>query len=261
MVAQVAGVNLKPIEYKDPKVLAKYVENVLKIKDESYERIFIEELDREYTEVKRSIETKTSLTFPTGKNIMYYNLPMIIKDISKIMRKDMSKQEVLLVVDNKEEALELINITGDIFNFISLIGLYGEEAEEIYEEVLDKMGISIFQPLDIEKTISDYGIIINQSEEPNLNLEKAKGKAIIFDLSISKIFSKVPRHLIINDIMLNLKNLDMKDNPWIASKVSSDIYEGLFIDDVVKYCQISTKNKSYYIEEYINQGMKIKGSL
>lgn len=261
LVAGIVGINLKPIDFREPKALREYLKNIIEINDGSYKRIFIEDINQGDVDIKEVIESETSLSFPTGKEIRYYNIPLIIRDVARIMKVDMSQQEVLLIVDKKEDALDIIDIVRNTFNFISLIGIRGEEAEELYEEVLDKTGISIFQPIDVEKTINNYEVIINQSEFINLNLDRIRKKSIIFDYSIYKPFKEAASQLVIYDVIISLRNLGIERNPWIEDKVCSEVYEGLFEDSRVEYCQISTETNFHHVEDYFNQAIKIKGGL
>ncbi|HLR21246.1 MAG TPA: hypothetical protein VK087_04510 [Tissierellaceae bacterium] len=207
------------------------------------------------------IEKNSNLSFPRGKGIRYYNIPIITKDILKSMDQNILKQELLLIVDSKEDALELIDKINYKFKFISLIGLYGKESKDIYKEVLEDYGISIFQPENLKNNLNNYDVIINTSEKKCLNNMKIKKRAIVFDFSLSRSLQNLERKNIIQDIKLKIKDQDLKENPWIDRVVTADVYEGLFKEEFKEYYQIIIKDdiKDYYLDDYIDKNIKIKG--
>lgn len=261
VAGHIVGINLKDIDYSDSMELEKYIEQVLRIKDESHDKIFIEGFDKKDKYARAIIEDQTSLIFPNGDEIINYNIPIIIRDVFKEMKRDISKQEVLLMVDKKEEAIKLIDSIINDFNFISLIGMDEKEADLVYEEILDKTGVSIIQPLDLEKTIDNYNVLINKLENPTLNWGKLGRKTVVFDLSLSKKIKESCKYLAIHDVKLNSKDLDIKDNIWIKELISSDLYAGLAPSRLEKYSRILVGDNSYYIKDYIEGGTKIKGGL
>lgn len=262
VVAYIVGLNLKTIDYYNTEELRGYVENILKIEKDYHKSIYIEEINFNYSDIKEFIEENTSLNFPDGKEIRYYNIPIIAKDIFEAIEKDISKQEILLIVDNKKDALELINIVKDTFKFISLIGIYGNEAKELSEELLEEYGISIFQPLNLKASLKDYDVIINNSEEKFDYLKEIRKRTIIFDFSKDKVFKDLEKGFVIHDIKLNIKGeYDIGNDHWVDNIISSNLYKGLFRTDLEEYYKISIgrKMKDYYVGEYIDENIKIKG--
>lgn len=258
-IGYIAGINLKSIDYKDEEMLKRYILNILKIKDKNYKEIFIEELEYFNVEIKEEIEKTISMKFPTGKKIKLYNLPIIIEDMARKANKDLLKEEVLIISDNRKEAVELICLLGNIFNFISLLGIVEEEKEEVYREILDSTGISIFQPINIENSLNQYGIIINLSDNLFFDPKEITRKAIVFDFSRYKPFSVLDNNSIIYDINIKVEGLAIGEGLVVRENISSSLYEGLFGKSLRRYCQVVTKYNNLYIDEYINQIIKIKG--
>lgn len=259
-IGNVLGLNLKEIDYSNEEILKEYIREIIDIKEDNYKTIYIEEVDSQDIKIKELIERETNLKFATGNEIKYYNIPLIIEDIFKFIKKDILKQEVLLIVDNKKDAIGIIKNIKDMFNFISLIGLYGSESKEIYKEVLEKYGISIYQPLEIRKSIGAYDLIINSSQEDRSYLKGIK-RTIIFDFNRLGIKKDVQRNLIINDIKFNIKDHNMEENIWIGNIISSESYESIFPSRMERYYKVSVGEKGNYynIEEYIDESIRIKG--
>lgn len=259
----IVGLNLKNVDYHNTEELERYIDNILKIKKDYHKAIYIEELDLNYVDIRKSIEKRTSLRFPRGKGIWYYNIPIIAKDIFKNVGKDISRQEVLLIVDKKESALELISIVKDTFKFISLTGISKEEGKSLYEKFLEEDGISIFQPLNLEEGFRNYNVIINDSEREFYGIEEISQGTIVFDLSTSKLVKSLKGRPIIRDIKLNIKNkYNMENNLWIDNIISADLYKGIFGGNLERYYQITVggKMKDYFVREYVKEKLKIKGS-
>lgn len=259
VIGNIAGINLKPIDYKNKEIFKKYILSILKMKNETHKEIFIEELEHFNIEIKEEIERETSMKFPTGREIQLYNLPIIIENLAKKTNKDLLKEEVLIISNDRKEAIELIYLLANIFNFISLLGIVEEEKEEVYREILDNTGISIFQPVNVENTLNQYGIIINLSNRLPFKLKEITKTTLVFDFSKYKPFSILGNNSIIYDINMKMEDLDTGGNFIISKNISSSLYEGLFGEKLEKYCQISTKYNSYDIDEYINQIIRIKG--
>lgn len=258
-IGYIAGINLKPIDYEDEDTMRKYIESISKLKEEDCENIFSEEMEYLDEGIKKTIEMETSLSFSNGKNIRLYNLPMIIEDLGKRLNRDFRRAELLLISQNREEILDVIYSISHIFNFISLIGIGKEEGEEVYSTILDDIGISIFQPINLESTLKNYDIIVNLEDKVIFDIKGIGRNTLVFDFSILKPFKILKKNVVIDDIKMYVQSLGTMNGFPIEQKISSSLYEGLFGEFKERYCQISTRNDDYSIEEYIEQIIRIKG--
>src|SRR5699024_1305609 len=111
------------------------------------------------------IQFETSMEIPKGLDIKLYNIPLILKEISRIQKKDIGKEEVLIISSDRDNIIKTIDSISNVFNFISLIGLDKDEEDELCSEILKTRGLSIFQPKNLEKNLNRYNIIINLEEE------------------------------------------------------------------------------------------------
>lgn len=254
-IGDVFGVNLIPLDTKDEDGLNKYIEIIKDIMHEEYTSLYIEESLS--PELRENILDNLSIKGNRGKAIRIYNIPFIIGDIilefgSKPM------EEVLIISNNVDEIINIIYSVADMFRFVSVMGLNSTEGETVYEEILDNIGISVYLVPREEVSFRRYGIIINTLEE-DLTHSKDIGKnIIIMDFSEKKPFKGINKY-VIEDLSVDISHLELVDNPWIDKEIDSNLYDCLFQKGYNKFCRIIKDDTPFTINEFINQGLKIKG--
>ncbi|MBC8591253.1 hypothetical protein [Wansuia hejianensis] len=259
VIGDVAGINLKPIDYKNPDKVDKLISSILKIKDEKHNLIYMEEINLMDYEIISAIEKGTSLKFPKGLDISLYNLPIILKEIFDKNNMEGIKKEVLIICQYKEMVYNIVNFISHMFKFISVIGIPENEKEEVYEAILKDTGISIFQPKNIDRNIRNYDIIINLSNELLVKVINIKRKSIVIDFSITKPFKSMDNPMVITDISLDITDSSIRDNDLIEDEISSRLYEGIFKNEHRTFCRLYSKNNLYNVEELANRQFQIKG--
>lgn len=260
----IVGVNTKSIDYSQPLLLEEYINSILKLHLENCRTIVIEGIGSMDDDVGDLIYNKTNLKIPKGEGIRLFNIPIIIRHVLKAFNRDMNQEEVLIITENKGWALELIGGLSKDFKFISLVGMDDLGKDEIYNEILDSIGLSIFQPLNINEILKNYGVVINLSELEFLKPGSIRKNAIIIDFSRSKSIKssmKSSSNMIIEDIVFNMKSLNIGEIPWIDDEISPQLYEGFFGQRLESFDQIFINNKCCNIGDYVNDEIRIKGGL
>lgn len=265
IIGRVLGINLKPIDLSDGLCFDEYINSILNLKSDDDNLIYIEGIEDVDINIIKEIESRTSMTIPTGEKNWLYNLPILLKGLLQQLNENSFGDEVLIVCGDKEKTMQLIRTLPEDLRFISMIGNNEDVLEEIYETILDETGISLFQPSNIEHTIKDYNVIINLSDEAIWDFKSIRRKAIIFDLSntksLSKIVEEYKNNIIINSISISIKDTDILKNYWLGEQVSPRVYELLMADEFKKFYRIQWKSHNYSIEELINSEIKIKGNI
>lgn len=256
VVGHIYGFNLKPLKYDDEKELEQYISKIKEVIDVEYTSIYIEETLP--LEVKKTIEDGLSIIHTDGKDIRIYNIPYIIEALIHKLKRDIIKEEILVLSNNKEECLKIIDPLSNEFSFISVFGLNEIDGEEVYEEILDNTGISVYLPQGNSISLRRYGLIINTVDHLSLTFKDIRKNAVIIDFSETKSFAGVNRY-VIEDITIEISNLGFIDNPWINDEISSDLYRCLFKEEYRRFCRIFRDNSWITIDDFINQGNKIKG--
>jgi len=246
----IVGINLRAIDYKDSYSLNKFISNILMFKGEDNKFIYIEEVNSMDIQAIERIQFETSMEIPKGLDIKLYNIPLILKEISRIQKKDIGKEEVLIISSDRDNIIKTIDSISNVFNFISLIGLDKDEEDELCSEILKTRGLSIFQPKNLEKNLNRYNIIINLEEEFYIDKNQISQQAIIFDFSLKRIFNSLQNSLVINDINIDISELLKWENEFINSLVPSSLYEGLVDNNEGRFNQIYIKDSFYKVRKH-----------
>lgn len=265
VIGRVLGINLKDIDLSIDSCLDEYINNILNLKTEEDKQLYIEGLEDIEANTLKEIETRTSMAIPTGEKNWFYNVPIILEQLLKLLNEKSFENEVLIICGDKVKTYELIKTIPENLSFISIVGKNEEVLEEIYEMILEDTGISLFQPSNIESTIRDYNVIINLSDEVIWDFKNIRRKAIIFDLSSTKLLSKTienyKHNIIINSISISIKDTDILKSIWLGEDVSPIVFELLMGDECKEFNRIQWKNQDYSIKEFINKEIKIKGNI
>lgn len=256
LVGHICGVNLQGLNYEDQEEMEDYISSIKDIIDDEYNYLYIEESLP--LNIKRAIADSLSIDLCEGRDIRLYNISYIIKALKSQWKDDIIKKEILIVTSDKDEVLEIIYSICDEFSFISVLGLNNEDGEDVYEKVLDDLGISLYYPNRVNISLKRYGIIINLEDNALINLKEVKNKAIVMDFSEIKPFSKVNRY-VIEDISIDISDLGLDDNPWIGKEIGSDLFKSLSEGSYKRFNRIYKNDELLTIVDFLNQGLKIKG--
>lgn len=265
VIGRILGLNLKDVDLSIESSLDEYINNILNLKSEEDTLLYIEGLEDINVDILKEIETRTSMNIPTGEGIWLYNVPLVMNQLLKGLNEDSFEEEVLIICGELEKSTELIRTLSKNLRFISIIGSDEVVLEQIYEKILEDTGISLFQPVNLENTIKNYSIIINLAEDVFTGLKNIRRKAIIFDCSISKhltdLVDSSKNNIIIDSISINISDTDILKGHWIGNEVSPKLYELLMADEPKEFYRIHWKKQYYFLKDFINREIKIKGTI
>lgn len=265
IIGRVAGINLKPIDLKEEKLLNEYIQAIIKLNQEQNKTLIIEDYNHIDKESVDEIRKKTNMRIFTGENTKIKSIPIAIKEIYNLLKEDLKKQEILVISDRKAIAKDIIKSFSKEVRFITTIGDTEENIEEIYNSILEETGLSLFHSSNIEKILSNYSIIVNLKDTLDFNISKLRKSAIVFDLSHSKIFKTADKgrntYHVIEDFIFQLDSLGIEDTIWINNKLSSNIYESLNEKQDLKFYQIYSNGDYYYLRDFVNLVIRAKGKM
>lgn len=253
-MGHIFGINLRPLN--DEEDLRSYIESIKRLRDVDYNKIYIEE--ELPFECKKEIADSLEVRLADGNNLFKENLPYLIAGIIKYIKRDIKKNEVLLMCNTKDEALELISAIADFFSFISVWGLNQGDGEALHEEVLTDIGISIYLPQQDNFSLKKYGFIINTLNHLPLNIIDVKSSSVIVDLSRDKPLRK-QNNLVIEDLYFDISPFELDSNGWIGGHVSSALYACIYGDKPNNFSLVSSNGKIESLENILHQGLKLKG--
>lgn len=257
-LAKVVGINLKPVNFSEESQLEQFTKGILKIKSEEDSHIYIEESRSISIEALDYIEANTGLKFNTGDNIRIFNIPFIIKDIYHVLNKDYNSKDTLIICSDINKLKLLVTTLSEHINFITVHGIDKSIKDEVYEDIFDTTGISIFQPNNLDKVIRNYGTIINFNEILDFNLSNIRNDALILDFSRKKPLRKLPnnkKNIIIEEIGFKI---GIKSS-WILEPIDANLLEGFDSKSEKRFSQVFTKNDFYFIRDFINTEIKLSG--
>jgi hypothetical protein len=255
-LGQIIGINLKPVDFSDYNQLSIFIESISKLKAEKDTTFYIEGIENISKEIILEIERETGLIYKSGDNTRILNIPQIIIKVYDILEEDYNSKETLVICSDKERLLHLLQILSNYFKFLSVFGLDESIQDEIYEEILQSTGISIFQPVNIERLIKIYNIIINFNDEIDFDLSNIRNDVLIIDFSEKKPFNSLGKKgVIIKDINFQIGF----ENILLENYVSPSLLEGLNEDRGKIFAQINVVDSFYYVEEIIETRIRLKG--
>lgn len=259
VIGKFVGINTRKIDFKDEKNLDKYIYNILKLK-ETWDLIYMEDFNLYLYE---NIESRLNLRFPKGRNIRLYNVVMVLNETLKY-KKDIYEKEVLIICEENDLAYEIIKLVSYVFRFISLVGIDKDNLEDLHDRIFEDIGISIFQPEDIKKTLKNTGIIINFSEKIDedlmAELRMPNKDTIIIDFSIKKPLLEFEDMDIITDLLFDMGENITCENPFIDKEISSIEYESLFKNRIERFNKVCI-NESVFLNYNQSNKTKLKGRL
>lgn len=250
---KIAGINLKSIDFKDRNHIDKLISCINKLKDEKTKGIYIEEIGETNLDIKDIIEKETALVFPSELDLKLYNMKIILDKVLKI-NSLLMESEVLVICKDKELIYKIIKAIYKDFPFISIVNKI-EIQEDIYEDILNDIGLSITRVNDLNKMIENYGIIINVEKDISISPKTIKKNSIVFDFAKNGDFRAAGGFILIEDV--SISDREIKIPSLLPSEISSSLYRSLTSKKEIKFCRIYSRDKLYTFDEVI----KFKGSL
>lgn len=216
-------------ENMDIENLIKKVNNV-KEKDTKY--LLIENVNLLNRESIYKIERETNLKVLDGINIKAHYLPIVLKKLHILLDENLREKEILFFCGDKNITENFIlNLSKEV-RYITLVGDNEdiiEDNEDIIEDIsktiLEDTGLSIFHSKNIDRILKNYSIIINLDENIEINIDKFRKTAIIFDFSFGKDLKPLESYGIIEDFVFKADRLNIKKNSYIEDNILSPIYE------------------------------------
>ena len=260
-IGRIAGINIKPVDFNNPKQSKLYIHNLLKIKNSEDTKIYIEGSKNIPIEFLDSLEEITGIKFNSGDNIKMQNIPRIIQRIYVSLGKEYNSTDTLIISNNKQKVIDTVKCLSDTILFFTTMGLESLHKDEIYDEILECTGVSIFQPNSIERIIKNYGTIINYNDDIEFEIDNIRNQALILDFSRKKPLKQLEgskkRIIYIEDINFKLSGF----NESMGMYASSELLECLGVDDADMFSQIYTNNNYYFIEDFIKSNIKNGGRI
>lgn len=258
IVGHIYGINLKALNTSEGKSIEEYISKIEEVIEYDYSSIYIEEdlpLD-----IIKIIENRLNVDKSDCMDIRLFNISYIIDALMSNKKPDIIKEEILIISNKKEEVLKIIDSLSNKLSFISVLGLDDIDGENVYEEILHNIGISIYFPQSKNISLKRYWLIINTLDDLSMEAIDIKNKAIIIDFSSTKPFKGANRY-VIEDLSIDIRDLGLVDNPWIGKEVDLNLYGSLFGNECRKFCRILNNGAYITIDNFANQGIKIKGGI
>lgn len=267
IIGKVCGVFLNTANMEREKLLAELIKAIEKVRDQNDRDIILEDLNAFNLKDIQSIEDNTHLRIRNGMRVKMFFLPPLLKRIYEGLGEDLKEKEILIIGDEENLTKKMIESLYEYVGFITLAGKYETTIEDISSYILNKTGLSIFYSKKIDRLLPNYSIIINLKDYYQLNLDKVRKKALIFDLSIEKPIKRqlagLGLPICIDDFMFNVEHLNIKENRFIKSPVPSYVYEqfNLVPSDHNKIVGLSIGDKMYNIDSFIEGQVRRKVKL
>lgn len=256
VLGKVGGIFLSDINLDKDLLLKNLIDGIEMLRDKTMDSLIIEDLNFLDSKDIELIENKTRLKVLDGRDVLIQSLPGILDNIYTILGKSLQGEEVLIISDEEMEGKKTIELLYDKVQFITLIGEDEENIKNVWEYILQKTGLSIFNSKNIEKILKNYAIIINFKDEIFIDTSKIKRDSLIFDFSRAKKFSNSRgRFVVIEDLMFEVKNMNIKENIWIDKLVPSYIYEYVYNKNILDVEGLLVNKEIYKTKVFIEDGI------
>ncbi len=232
IIGKVMGIFLTLEKVPEDLYIDSIVEGVNKYKEEKTHSIVFEDMRYLDNNNIKVIEKRTGLKVISGEKVLIKFMPRALKEIFLEIGEESINFEVLLITSKAESIKPLIKELSKRIRFLTIFVEETENLEKVKEEILLETGLSIYFTKDIDKTLANYYIIINLSNNVSLNVDILKSESIIFDFSnhnkISEdIHLKNKKCIVINDFIFSNTNLFLhnEDVFELEKEVPSRLYE------------------------------------
>ena len=221
-------------------------------------KLYIEGCDSFNSEILSQIKKAGKYSILTGDNIRIKNLGLLLERISKLLNRQVYKNDLLIVCDDKARLLEIIKTLPKELNCIASLGIL---EDDLYEDILKETGVSIYEPRRMEKAIKNFNIIINFSERTLLDISNIRNQGLVIDYSSNKTLQEVTK---LNKSIVYIEDLyfpSKLNSKWIEKFISSRLYETIYPGKIEEFGKIYSQASHFYLDEYINSKIKIRGRL
>lgn len=106
VVGHIYGINLKPLNISNKEDIEEYIFNIKEFIELEYTSIYIEE--ELPLEVIKIVEDSLSISSSVDNDIRLYNIPHIIEALIPKIKRDICKEEILIISHKREKPLELL---------------------------------------------------------------------------------------------------------------------------------------------------------
>lgn len=245
--------------------MEKVITGIETIKQEDTHSLILDELYLFNKEDIALIEEKTNLKIVKGMDLIGKVLSDLLEEIYQQLGEDLRDKEVLIVGNHGKTTKDIVKAISTKVRFITLVGDYDGDIENLIEEVLDETGLSIFHSKSIEKILTNYSIIINLDENPNIDIKKIRRQVIIFDFSFNGSMNRLinddkePRA--IEDFVFHYNQQNIKKNQWIENLIPSYVYEYFHTGEFARLEKLCIDRALYDVEYFVGQYIKHRRQL
>lgn len=232
---------------------------IKEIKEVEDTNLYIEGQEYFKQDVLDYIEEMVDMKISNGEDTKIKYLPMIMKDIFKSMKDSLEEKEVLVICDDKEKSKKIIKGISKDAVFITAIGCNKDEQEEIYDYILEEVGLSLFYPSNINRVLENYSLIINFTDNIKYDFSRTRRNCVFFDFGFGNNIGNRKKFPIIKDIGFSLKDLGLNETKWLDKVVKASVREALEEKNGQSKVYLYIDNDYYLIKDYINLFIKVKG--
>ena len=261
IAGKIGGIVLNSSNMNKEELVENLACSIEKLKEDNTDTLIIEDFSMLNREDVQLIQTRTNLKVLDGKEAQIFFLPLVLSSIYQGLEENLKRKEALIIGDEEELIKELIEALYKEIRFITLVGEDEDSINRISKHVLEKTGLSISYSKNIDKILINYSIIINLKDKINIDMQKVRRGALVFDLSIKKGFCNINRNkrgpIIIEDLIFEI-NIG---NKWIDDLVPSRVYECLYEFNPADLKGVLVNGSIYSINNLIGYEIKNKGKL
>lgn len=212
-------INLEEVENVD-----KLIDKINRVKEDDTNYLIIESLDLLSQTSLDLIEVGSNLKILKGESVFLYFLPLVLKDLYKMLGEDLKSKELLVFSGCQDLTEDIILQLSKELKFITLVG-DNDKIEAISKNVLEATGLAIFHSRNIDRILKNYHIIINLNEDTKINISNTRKESLIFDFTRGKALRYLNSHRIIEDLVFDMEGLDVRKNTYMEKGLSSPLYE------------------------------------
>lgn len=251
---------IEEIKLEKVESVDKLIDKINKAKEDNTNYLIIERLDLLSQASLDLIEAESNLRILKGESVLIYFLPLVLKDLYKMLGEDLKSKELLVFSGSQDLTEEIILQLSKELKFITLVG-DNDTIEAISKNVLEATGLAIFHSKNVDKILKNYHIIINLNEGTRLNISNTRREALIFDFTRRKALSYLNSHRIIEDLVFDMEGLDIEENTYLEKGLSSFLYEyfNAFKKEDIK--GVLVNKKVYSLQDFIGAKIKQSGNL
>lgn len=255
----VTGINVKAIDFDNNAQLDKYLEGIKEIITEEVSGIYIEGQEGLNGDILKYIEETINIKMFYGEDIKIKFLPIILKKTYRILKDNLEEKEILILDDNKERIKKTIKEISKYLGYISVIGLDRDQQDDLYDYILEETGISIFYPLNVDKIAGNYSIVVNFLDDVDYIFNKLRRNSLVFDFSNIEHESINNRPPYIQDFYFIFEGIEVEGRKIVNTKISSSLFEALSLGEYKGDILLYGDGKHYFLRNYIDNFVKIKG--